>query len=86
LGSISSRVSPKRDSTLNDRRPDWYNDEHELSANVGVANGPASVSVSNALAADQFPVPVDGPFDDRVFTQLPNRESKLFRATLLIWI
>jgi hypothetical protein len=84
LGSISSRVSPRRNSTLNGRRPDWYNHEHKLSANVGLANGPASTSGANELAADQFPVPVDGQSDDRVLTQLPNRESKLIRATLLI--
>lgn len=83
MGSISSRVSPRRNSTLNGR-PDWYNHEHELSANVGLANGPASMSGANALAADQFPVLVDGQSDDRVLMQLPNRESKLFRATLLI--
>ena len=84
MGSISSRVSPRRNSTLNGRRPDWYNHEHKLSANVGLANGPASTSGANELAADQFPVPVDGQSDDRVLTQLPNRESKLMRATLLI--
>jgi hypothetical protein len=84
LGSISSRVSPRRNSTLNGRRPDWYSHEHELSANVGLANGPASTSGAYELAADQFPVPVDGQSDDRVLTQLPNRESKLIRATLLI--
>lgn len=85
-GSISSRVSHKRDSTVNGRSPHWFDDDYDLSANLGGANDPTSATMSGALgqAMDPILVPIDGQSDNGTSKQHLNRDSKLRSATLLI--
>jgi hypothetical protein len=65
-GSISSRVSPRRDAALEGRCPDRCNDEPNL-----------SISMSGALdpAADLNTIPIIEQSDVLVLTQPSQRDS-----------
>jgi hypothetical protein len=70
-GSISSRVSPRRDAALEGRCPDEYNDEPDLSTSMSGALDPTA-----SLNA----IPIVERGDVQVLTQPSQRDSKLTRA------
>jgi hypothetical protein len=83
-GSISSRVSPRRDAALEGRRPDWYNNDPDLTPNTSGENDPISMSGALDPAAGPSTVPNAKQDNARFLTQPPKRDSKLSRATELI--
>jgi hypothetical protein len=70
-GSISSRVSPRRDAAVEGRCPDRYNGELNLSLSMSGALDPTA-----GLKA----IPIVEQSDVQVPTQRSQRDSKLTRA------
>jgi hypothetical protein len=83
-GSISNRISPRRDTALDGRCPDWYNDDPDLTPNTSSENDPISMSDALDPAAGPSTVPNTEQNDASTPTQPPKRDSKLSRATKLI--